>query len=233
MIVTIPDSWGMLVDLLEKATGPDGLEWLRQLGLFLRKQPTWAAVVETTTTMIAKKTLTVWKTINVGGTTTEKLLQAIEAKDGDKDRNEVGDWAREVTTKPRFVISSTPSQVGLVVLTPADLGFTSNPRTDAFMTKEFCARWSSENLDGWVLELCESEDGPQLRLQYQDQPRGEVLWMAMERITVSGGDPRVFCVGRSFDGHRWLDADWARPSRTWNLGYLIVFRLRKTLPSAT
>lgn len=181
------------------------------------------------TTQIVKKTLTVWKKISVGGTTTEDLLKAINAK-----KNEIGNRARDLTTKAAFVIAVTPSQAGLVVLTPANLGFTSPPCTDAFMTKEFCADWSAKNLDGWVIELCEIEDGPQLRDQYQDQPKDELLWLAMERITDSDGYPSVLGVKHRGDGELWLVAGWALPNDAWFLGARFVFRLRKIpSPSAT
>jgi hypothetical protein len=183
-------------------------------------------------TSVAKKTLTVWKTINVGGTNTENLLAAVK-----KAGNEIGDYARDLTTKDAFVIAEKPDKADLVIISIADisiaeLGFKSNPRTDTFMTPEFCAQWSAENLDGQVIELCKPEDGPQLRLQYTDQPNGEVLWMAMERITDSGGDPRVFRVGRNDDGTPWLYTDWTSPGRTWDLDDRLVFRLRKIASSS-
>ncbi len=42
MIVTTPEQLlGILVDLLEKITGPNGHEWIRELKRFLRKEPCW------------------------------------------------------------------------------------------------------------------------------------------------------------------------------------------------
>ena len=223
-----------LIQLITNLLNPEvGEEWLTELKKFLRKETCWIAKIGEVTTKVANKTLKVWKTINVGGTTTEELLKSIVEERESKEKNEVGNWARDITTKPAFVISSTRSQVGLVVLTPANLGFTVQPRTDAFMTKEFCAEWSAKYLDGYVIELCEGEDGPQLRLQYQDQPTGEILWMAMKGITSSGGGPRVFRVERRGGGLRWLSADWSYPDGTWRLDRRIVFRFRKLpLPSA-
>jgi hypothetical protein len=190
--------------------------------------------VERASTVIVKKTLKVWMMINTGGTNTEELLNAIEVKEGDKEKNQVGYWARDLTTRPEFVISSTPSQVGLVVLTPYDLGFRHSPLDDDIMTEEFCAKWSANNLDGWVIELCEPEDGPQLRLQYQDQSKGEGLWIAMKPITGSDGKPNVFRVDRAEGGVRWLDAGWVIVEHDWPIYYRFVFRLRKLpLPSAT
>lgn len=181
---------------------------------------------------IVKRTLTPWKTINLGGTTTEKLLTAIECPDkaSDKEANEVGGYARDITTKKTFIIAKSPEKIDLVILTPRDLGFTENPRTDAFLTKEFLAKWSAENLAGCVIELCPPEVGPQLRLQYQDQPLGEVLWIAMERIAGSDGHSRVFNVKCNDDGELWLSSNWADPDDEWNLDYVLVFRLRKVQP---
>lgn len=223
-----------LIQLITNLLNPEvGEEWLTELKKFLRKETCWVVKMGEVTTQVAKKTLKVWKMINIGGTTTEELLKSIVEKRESKKKNEVGNWVRDITTKPAFVISSTPSQVGLVILTPADLGFILPPCTNTFMTKEFCAKWSEENLNGYIIELCEPEDGPQLRLQYQDQPTGEVLWMAMEGIADSVGYPRVFRVERYYGGRRWLFTHWVDPLNTWPLDRRIVFRFRKLhLPSA-
>lgn len=173
----------------------------------------------------AKRTLTVWRRIKGGGTTLAKLLEALGSM--------AGDWAKDMMGKPAFALSDKPYETDLVTLTPRELGFTSTPRTDKLMTKEFCAKWSVENLDGQVIELCEPEDGPQLRLQYDDQVNGEVVWMAMERIVASGGFPDVFRVGRGGDGAQWLSGNYAHAGNEWDLEWRIVFRLRKVQPSGT
>ncbi|GEM_PF-1710208 len=197
------------------------------LALVNRGKQVGEQIVETAK-QIVKRTLTPWKIIQVGDTTTEKLLETVE-----KTGREISPNARDLTTKPAFKIAEKPEQVNLVILTPRELGFTRNPRTDAFLTKEFCAKWSVENLQGQVIELCEPEDGPQLASQHPDQPNGEILWMAMERITDSDGNPDVFRVGRRGGGELWLGAGWARPGDEWNLDARIVFRFRTvTLPSA-
>lgn len=187
----------------------------------------FVAAIQNRVRRVVKRTLAIWKSIHTGGGTPEELA------------TKVGKSCEEVSPEAKFLMAQmtvAPSlgTVNLVVLTPRDLGFTSNPRTDAFITKEFCARWSAENLDGCVIELCEVEDGPRLREQYQDQPNGEVLWMAMERIADSGGRPRVFVVERYDDGLRWLFTRWTRPRDKWNLDYRLVFRFRKLpLPSVS
>jgi hypothetical protein len=39
--------------------------------------------------------------------------------------------------------------------------------------------------------LCPAEVGPQLRLDYRDQPRGESLIIAMEPVNTYNGDPTI------------------------------------------
>ncbi len=173
----------------------------------------------------AKRTLTVWRRIKGGGTTLAKLLEALGSM--------ASHWAKDMMGKPAFIVSDKPYETDLVTLTPRELGFTSTLRTDKFVTKEFCAKWSEKHLNGQVIELCEPEDGPQLRLQYDDQPNGEAVWMAMERITDSGGDPSVFYVSRDDDGDLWLRGDYADAGSLWSLGARVVFRLRKVMPLDT
>lgn len=223
-----------LINLITNLVNPEvGEEWLTELKKFLRKETCWVGKIGEVTTQVAKKTLKVWKTINIGGTTTEELLKSIEEERESKEKNEVGNWALDIITKTTFSISSVSSQVGLIILTPADIGFILPPRTDTFMRKEFCAKWSEKNLNGYVIELCEPEDGPQLRFQYQDQPIGEVLFMVMERITDHGVTPYVFCVEHDDVGGRRLNAYLALLNGIWPLDCRIVFRFRKLpLPSA-
>ncbi len=44
------------------------------------------------------------------------------------------------------------------------------------------------------LELCSAEVGPQLRLQYVDQPKDEVLFVGMEEVENPIGVKNIFCV---------------------------------------
>ena len=169
--------------------------------------------------LIQKRTFDVWKTIQVGGMPKDKLVASVN--------NESSKWAKDIMGKPAFTVAEKKEPVDLVSISLRDLGFTESPRTNEFMTAQFCADWSAKHLDGQVIELCASEDGPQLRRQYEDQPKGEYVWMAMERITASGGGPYVFYVERCGAGTRWLRGDYASSGNRWNLGSRIVFRLRK------
>lgn len=174
---------------------------------------------------IQKRTLVPNKTIKYGAISKGDLSKKVA-----KEQN-LGDWAKDVMTKPAFTTVDTEETVDLVFLSLKDLGFIKSPRTDEFMTAQFCADWSAKNLDGQVIELCLPEDGPHLRLQYDEQPKGEIVWMAMERITDSDGGPCVFGVERRGDGNRWLGAGYAGPGNRWGLGGRIVFRLRKVTVS--
>lgn len=175
---------------------------------------------------IQKRVLTPSRTVTYGGIVKGDLVQKIA-----KEQN-LSDWAKDLMGKPAFTTVETEGNTDLVFLTlGADLGFTKNPRTDEFMTPQFCAAWSAQYLDGQVIELCQPEDGPQLRLQYDDQPNGEVIWMAMERITGSDGRPYVFYVRRSGGGGRWLSVYGANPGHQWDLGARVGFRLRKITES--
>ncbi len=156
----------------------------------------------------------------VGSTTAEELAAS------------VGKNCEQVSPDAKFLMAKMPvapnlGTVNLAVLTPRDLGFSSFPRTEALLTKEFCLKWSAEHLEGSAIELCEAEDGPRLREQYQDQPNSEVLRIAMERIIDSNGDPVVFVVGRDGGGNRYLGTQHVHCRGEWSLDRRIVFRFRK------
>jgi hypothetical protein len=72
------------------------------------------------------------------------------------------------------------------------------------------------------LELCPAWVGPQLRVDYEDQPIDEWLFVAMEPIADSGGDPSVFRLGRD-GGLLWLRGSWAEPDSRWYPDYQFVF----------
>ena len=129
----------------------------------------------------------------------------------------IGDWANNILDK--ITLASTPTTLNLVVVSNADLGF-SKGATFA----ETCAKAKEFGLD-----LCPAEVGPQLRIQYKNQPRGEWLIVAMEPITDSDGDLSVFDVKRDDDGRSWLDAHDGHPSNFWNADNRFVFVSRRFL----
>lgn len=170
----------------------------------------------------AKRVLPIWKTITRGGKPIEQILTNIEMR-----ADEVDDTARDLTMRLGFSVGKDELSEYLVRLTPGELGFNHKPWTREFLTKEFLAKWSADNLDGQVLELCHPEVGPQLRDQYVAQPNNEDLWVAMELIDDGSGESlkRLFWIGRSSLGRRFLST--CRPNGQWDLDSLLVFRLRK------
>jgi hypothetical protein len=76
------------------------------------------------------------------------------------------------------------------------------------------------------LELCLGEDAIYTRLEYEDQSLDKYIWVAMEPITDSRGNPHIFGLRRS-DGGRWLYVSWYRPGYEWNPGSEFVFRSSK------
>ena len=76
------------------------------------------------------------------------------------------------------------------------------------------------------LQLCPAEVGPQLRLQYDDQPRDESLFIAMKPINLNGWD-KIFSVVHNkniSDYFKRLDALGATPQYSfYNLDSKFVF----------
>ena len=104
--------------------------------------------------------------------------------------------ANEIIGRPAFTLTSKKTEVDLVVLSVLELGFGRNPESGAGASiKDIYAR---AELLGF--ELCPPEVGPQLRLQYLDQPPDEVLHIAMRPIKTYDGDPFVLNIENSDAG---------------------------------
>lgn len=116
---------------------------------------------------------------------------------------QVSEYAAKVLGSPDFKIVAGERSVDVVEVSVASLGFNTSARYD-----KICAR--AQELG---LEPCPAEVGPQLRLQYRDQPSGGYLIIAMDTITLPDGDPHVFVVFRG--GGLWLGADVSGPGDGW------------------
>lgn len=166
-----------------------------------------------------------WRTFLIGGVAKKALLKRVETG------FTVGDYARSLVNNRAFTTLGAEEEIDTIILTPADFGYTRNPTTTELLDPARLREWSEQNAhllpEGYVVELLPAEAGPHIRDQYKDQPNGEVLWIAMERIADSDGDPIVFAVGRDGGGERWLSTNWTLPGLVWRLDYRIVFRLRK------
>jgi len=110
----------------------------------------------------------------------------------------LGDKAEEVLARGPFIISRARADVELAVLSVAQLGFGAEGAPPA----KLYARAAQLGL-----ELCPPEIGPQLRLQYPDQPIGEYLHIAMAPLDTGNGSSVVFIVGNGGAGLVLLGAE--------------------------
>ena len=159
-----------------------------------------------------KTSFKVWKTIKIGTIKNADEFRKALKKAGFK----ISDWANDIIGKPAFTVASGEEEIQLVNLSVEELGFKNGAKYG-----DICARAKELGL-----ELCPNEVGPQLRLQYKDQPKGEWLRIAMEPITDSDGDLDIFNVGHDGDG-LWLRSNLGFSDDFWDASNRLVFRLRK------
>lgn len=129
----------------------------------------------------------VWKTIALGTRDSAGALrQALAAA-----RCGVGDLAGEILDRPAFAVSERRTELDLAILSVAGLGI----EEEAASLAEIYGRAARL---GYA--LCPAEVGPQLRLQYRDQPVGEFLRIAMEPVSTPSEDFAAFVVGNGGAG---------------------------------
>lgn len=143
----------------------------------------------------------IWKTIQLGtGLKTAGEFREALKKAGDL----IQDIGGGILDKEDFIKSINDNKIDaeLVVVSVRQLGFKKNATL-----REIYDRAKELGLD-----LCPAEAGPQLRLQYEDQPKGESFMIAMEPIITRSGDPVVFVVGRFIlDNRRYLSLTGTHP----------------------
>ncbi|MGP8199336.1 MAG: hypothetical protein ACLQU4_07530 [Limisphaerales bacterium] len=132
----------------------------------------------------------------------------------------IGDLANDILGKPAFTASPEAKEVELVIVSVAELGFKkAATRKDIYARAIECG-----------LVLCPAEVGPQLRLQYTDQPKGEWLFIGMEPIDVAVldiRDLRIFDVEHRNNNELWLSSDNGDPGHVWKATDHWVFLRRK------
>ena len=132
-------------------------------------------------------TTPVWKTISIGTSTSSfGLRNALDAANCG-----VGDMAEQVLARPAFTVSHTRQDIDLVSVSVRELGF-----------RESTARLADIYAQAQKLgfELPAAEIGPQLRLQYFDQPIGEFLHIGMEPIRTWAGEAVILVVANGGAG---------------------------------
>jgi hypothetical protein len=132
----------------------------------------------------------IWKTIKLGTGIKDanSFRQAIESAEMG-----IGDWANDILGKPEFTLIAKETEVDLVKVTVGDLGLERDARHDKIL----------DRAKDFGLELCPPEVGPQLRLQYKYQPKGnfslEWINIGMKQIRVSEDGFSAFVVESSGD----------------------------------
>ena len=154
----------------------------------------------------------VWKTIKLG-----TLKNADEFRQAFKENGfKVGIWGNDILDKSSFTVSQTEEEIQLVNVSVADLGFKNGAKYG-----NICAKAKEIGL-----EFCPNEVGPQLRLQYKDQPKGELLRIVMEPIIDSDGGFNIF--GVTHNNHDlWLICPHGYSDRFWSAHHRFVFCFRK------
>ena len=118
--------------------------------------------------------LPTWKTISLGTyASATAMLAALDAASV-----HVGDTAEAALHRPAFVVGRTQTDVQLVVVSAAELGFDGRASLGAIYTRA----------SKFGYEPCPPEVAVQLRLHYRDQPVGEFLDIAMQPVPTYGGD---------------------------------------------
>lgn len=152
----------------------------------------------------------VWKTIEIGIYKDSMALR----KALKESRVLINDWVGGILSG--MELSKTKESIDLVVLSVDELGF---PKGALYQDILKAAKKEG-------LELCPAEVGPQLRLQYLDQPKDEWLLIAMEPIKDSAGDLALLHLKHRIDGF-WLFTFYAYPDRVCDDFYRFVFVRRR------
>jgi hypothetical protein len=131
-----------------------------------------------------------------------------------KQGYKTSDWAQDILNKVEPL--KQKEEINIVSFSVEQLGFSNGATLQEIYNK-------AKELG---LELCPPQVGPELRLNYKDQPNGEYLRIAMESISDSDDSPRLFGVHR-YGSESWLDGGSGGLGYRWDGGRRFVFRFRK------
>jgi hypothetical protein len=150
-----------------------------------------------------------WKTINIGTHESVGMLRDTLRR----QRCRIGPIVAEILDHPNFDISRSRERVQLAALSVTELGFQGK----AVSLEEIYARAIKLGY-----ELCAAEIGPQLRLQYMNQPLGEFLHIAMQPVLTQRGRPVILAVANGGEGLLLISSD-GRPDFRPPLSTRFVF----------
>lgn len=150
------------------------------------------------------KKFLIWKTIKIGTgpKTAGDFTKAIKKKKMIIDK-----FGADILNRSKLTTAKREKEIDLVMLTLAQLGFKNGAELNKIYAK-------AKKLG---LKLCPPEVGPQLRLQYIDQPKGEWVVFGMKPIRDSEGNLCVFGVGCDDFEQLWLGG-FFNPEPIWKAG---------------
>ncbi|MBP9749929.1 MAG: hypothetical protein KBD21_04325 [Candidatus Pacebacteria bacterium] len=152
----------------------------------------------------------IWKVVKVGLCENPKAYRrALNAK------KMIVSWSNNILDK--ITCSQKAINLELDLLSVGELGFKG-----AASYADICSRANDIGR-----ELCPAEVGPALRYQYDNQPRGERVLIAMTPIIVRDADGYIFHVGHDACS-LCLGANLGRPGTVWSPDYRFVFVHRRT-----
>jgi len=138
--------------------------------------------------------LPIWRTMILGTSKGVDAYRDALAAEGIK----IGDSADEILGRPAFAYARTQTQLELVVLSAAELGVEADAASHADVYRR---------AKQMGFELCPAEIGPQLRLEYRNQPLGEALDIAMEPVATYAGEPTILTLANFGAGLALIGAD--------------------------
>ena len=162
--------------------------------------------------------VTVWKTITVG--TFADLFALSSALDAVGCG--IGNSAGEILARPSFTLSTTKTSVELFTVSASELGFP----TDTASLADIYARAKQLGFG-----LAAAEIGPQLRLQYFDQPIGEFLIIGMEPIRTWNGEPVILTVANGGAGLILIGQDGSADAQISVASHFLFVRSNKPAPA--
>jgi|GEM_PF-3349407 len=160
--------------------------------------------------MIGRDEIKVWKTVLIGGGSRVDIKDSLLSAGYKINRN---DWVEGMIDHEQFVTTKERKEFDLVKLTMSELGYewgSISVRTDSIES----IFW--EKICALGLELCPPDAGPEIRIQYKDQPSRNGFCIGMRPIwwtsrrglkyayrTRSHG--KVFVVGNDEYNGNWID----------------------------
>lgn len=161
----------------------------------------------------------VWKRITLGTFKDTFALRNALVAAGCKP----GAMVEQILARPAFVVNSKKEEVELVVVSATELGFATG-------TVSLAAFYARAGQLGF--EVAAAEVGPQLRLQYLDQPMGEFLVIGMAPIKTWGGEPVILSVANGGAGLVLIGQDGGPDAEVSVSSRFVFVRPNEAVPAA-